>query len=111
MGITTTDVTTTIESTLITSESITTTTESAATASTEITSQSENFVIGDVNSDGRVDITDAVLLNKASAGAVKLNDAAAKNADCNANGELGTDDAILLLKFLVHLIDTLPYTE
>ena len=63
---------------------------------------------GDTNLDGRVDITDAVLLNKAAAGAVSLVAQAAKNADCNANGEVGSDDAVSLLKFLVQIIKNLP---
>ena len=63
---------------------------------------------GDTNLDGRVDITDAVLLNKAAAGAVSLAAQAAKNADCNANGEVGSDDAVSLLKFLVQIIKNLP---
>ena len=65
-------------------------------------------LFGDVNMDGRIDITDAVLLNKAIAGTVTLNDQARQNADCNANGELGADDTIALLHFLVHLVNTLP---
>ncbi len=63
---------------------------------------------GDTNLDGRVDITDAVLLNKAAAGAVSLVAQAAKNADCNANGEVGSDDAVSLMKFLVQIIKNLP---
>ena len=63
---------------------------------------------GDVNLDGNVDISDAVLLNKAAAGMVTLNNQAAKNADCNADGELGTDGALVLLRFMVHLITSLP---
>lgn len=63
---------------------------------------------GDVNLDGNVDISDAVLLNKAAAGMVTLNNQAAKNADCNDNGELGADDAVVLLQFLVHIENTLP---
>ena len=63
---------------------------------------------GDTNLDGRVDITDAVLLNKAAAGAVSLAAQAAKNADCNANGEVGSDDAVSLMKFLVQIIKNLP---
>ena len=49
-----------------------------------------------------------VLLNKAAAGAVSLAAQAAKNADCNANGEVGSDDAVSLLKFLVQIIKNLP---
>jgi len=37
-----------------------------------------------------------------------LNPQALKNADCNANGELGADDALVLMRFLVHLITSLP---
>ena len=91
--------------------SATETTASATDASTasESTSAAPSAVFyGDVNLDGRVDITDAVLLNKAIAGAVKLDNAALVNADCDANGEMSTNDAISLLRFLVHLIDSLP---
>ena len=42
-----------------------------------------SILYGDVNLDGRVDITDAVLLNKAVAGAVSLDSTAQKNADAN----------------------------
>ena len=55
-----------------------------------------------------MDISDAVLLNKAAAGMVTLNNQATKNADCNDNGELGADDAVVLLQFLVHIANTLP---
>ncbi len=91
--------------------SVTTATEETTTTTTTKNSGGntpDTVLYGDVNLDGRVDITDAVLLNKASAGAVSLGDQAAANADCNANGELGADDAIALLKFLVHLISSLP---
>mgnify|MGYP004600070971 CR=1 FL=1 len=67
-----------------------------------------SVLYGDVNLDGNVDISDAVLLNKAAAGMVTLNDQAAKNADCNDNSELGADDAVVLLQFLVHVENTLP---
>ena len=67
-----------------------------------------SVLYGDVNLDGNVDISDAVLLNKAAAGMVTLNNQAAKNADCNDNSELGADDAVVLLQFLVHVENTLP---
>lgn len=79
-------------------------------ATTKVTADA-SVLYGDVNCDGRVDITDSVLLNKAAAGAVKLSDAAASNADCDANGELGSNDAIVLLKFLVSLVKSLPSAE
>ncbi len=63
---------------------------------------------GDVNLDGKVDITDAVLLNKKAAGQVDLNAQATANADCMFNGEINGDDATTLLQFLVQLIRSLP---
>ncbi|MDY4019153.1 MAG: leucine-rich repeat protein [Ruminococcus callidus] len=72
------------------------------------TGTSEKTVLGDVNLDGRIDITDAVLLNKTCAGVVSLTDAAKKNADCDYDGEVGSNDAVSLMRFLVHLISTLP---
>ena len=72
------------------------------------TGTSEKTVLGDVNLDGRVDITDAVLLNKTCAGVVSLTDAAKKNADCDSDGEVGSNDAVSLMRFLVHLINILP---
>ena len=67
-----------------------------------------SVLYGDVNLDGRIDVVDAVLLNKAASGSITLNPQALKNADCNANGELGADDALVLMRFLVHLITSLP---
>ena len=55
-----------------------------------------------------ISIQDAVLLAKASAGTVSLNEAAKKNADCNGDGEVDSADATVLMEFLVHLVDTLP---
>lgn len=104
---------TTEESAVNTTISANTTTVSShgsSGASTTKNNGSSNFNIlyGDVNLDGRVDISDAVLLNKAVASAVTLSEQASLNADCNGNGELGSSDAIVLLKFLVSLIKSLP---
>lgn len=96
-----------------TAESSVSATETVSATSVSATSGSViagSILYGDVNLDGRVDITDAVLLNKAVAGAVSLDSTAQKNADCDANNETGANDAILLLQFLVHIINSLPYT-
>ena len=109
-------------STADTEESTETTVESSATetsADTTATTASETTVTtkgaveaatlyGDINLDGRVDITDAVLLNKKAAGQVDLNAQATANADCMFNGEINGDDATTLLQFLVQLINSLP---
>lgn len=89
-------------------ETTTTATEttSAATSSEQVNPSA--VLYGDVTLDGRVDITDAVLLNKATAGQVELNVQAKGNADCNADGQTDSNDAICLLRFLVHIINTLP---
>ncbi|MDY4018585.1 MAG: dockerin type I repeat-containing protein, partial [Ruminococcus callidus] len=93
--------TTTTTTTSTTTVTTTTTTSSAQTEPTAL--------YGDLNLDGRVDITDAVLLNKACAGAVMLDDAAKKNADCNGDSEVGSDDAVVLMQFLVRIVNKLPY--
>ena len=98
-------VTTTAENTTETAPvtSTTTVTEASATGTVDAT-----VLYGDVNLDGDVDLADAVLLNKAVAGSVTLNQQAALNADCNNDGKRSADDSMVLLKFLVHLIDALP---
>lgn len=84
------------------------TVSSETTVTTNSSEKPESVLYGDVNLDGKLDITDAVLLNKAIAGSVSLNDAAAANADCDADGTMSSTDGIALLRFLVHLIESLP---
>ena len=40
--------------------------------------------------------------------AVSLDSMAKKNADCDSDGEVGSNDAVSLMRFLVHLINILP---
>jgi hypothetical protein len=94
------------ESTTETSPVTTTTT----TASGQPT-PSGAVLYGDTNLDGRVDITDAVLLNKSVAGAVVLEGDAKQNADCDGSSEIDSNDAVVLLRFLVHIINSLPSAE
>ena len=111
---TTTTATTTTETTAATTTKTTATTTAitAATTATVGTTVSINpdVFYGDVTLDGDVDLADAVLLNKAVAGSVTLNQQAALNADCNSDGKRSADDSMVLLKFLVHLVNDLPYT-
>lgn len=114
---------TTTETTVTTTEGgkDTTATESKTDVTKATTTISGNIVTGtvvpgsvlygDVNCDARVDITDAVMLNKAAAGVVTLNDTQRKNADCNGDEEVGSQDATTLLMFLVNIIKTLPYSD
>ena len=84
-----------------------TTTETETTATTKGAVEAATLY-GDINLDGRVDITDAVLLNKAAANAVSLSAQQQANADCDESGEVDSNDAVVLLKFLVSIIHTLP---
>ena len=104
----TTDVTTTGTTDKGTATTITTTTTAATVSGS---GSGSSVLYGDVNLDSRIAITDAVLLNRAVSDTVKLNAQAALNADCDANGELSGNDAVVLLKFLVHIETTLPVPE
>ena len=89
-----------------TAETTTKENETTTTKSTILVDPS--LLYGDVNLDGDIDLADAVLLNKSVAGVVELNDTAKANADCFADGVIGSDDSMTLLKFLVHLVNELP---
>lgn len=107
---------TTEETTTTTTESVTTNSDetTATTSGSETTTTTKGgdvtpaSLYGDVNLDGRVDITDAVMLNKAAANTVQLSEQQRSNADCDANQEVDSNDAVVLLKFLVSIIKTLP---
>ena len=107
---------TTVETTVSTAdteESTETSADTTATTASETTVTTKGAVeaatlYGDINLDGRVDITDAVLLNKAAANAVSLSAQQQANADCDESGEVDSNDAVVLLKFLVSIIHTLP---
>ena len=98
----------TTETVAFTTETTVSTTETTAQTTASSSEVLGQVLYGDVNLDGRVDITDAVLLNKATAGVVTLNDAARQNADCDADGMTDTNDATVLLRFLVQIINNLP---
>ncbi len=68
-------------------------------------------LIGDVNLDGRVDLSDAILLNKYCSGAVKLSKEQIAAGNCNSDSQTDMNDSISLLRFLVHLETKLPVSE
>ena len=120
--ITTTKTTTvTTKATSTSAETTTTEQTSSAAPSTDTTETTANttktsesgsdvtpsVMYGDVNLDGRIDVTDAVLLNKMAAGAVTGNDQQRRAGDCNVDGEVDTADSVMLLQFLVHIIQYL----
>ena len=91
--------------------STTTTASTAAKPGSDTNPADPDVLYGDVNVDGKVSLVDAVMLNKAVADVVTLGDAARANADCNVDKEINGTDAIILLQFLSHIIDELPYSE
>ncbi len=108
------DVTTAAEET--TSESKADQTTTLESISTETTESSENKPVevslyGDINLDGKIDLTDAIVLNKYCAGAVTLSEQQLVNGNCNADGSTDMNDSITLLRFLVHLVNALPFSE
>lgn len=112
----TTETTASVEATTEMTESTTeATTDSIMETTNETTSTTplspETLLHGDVNLDGKVELTDAILLNKACASQVILTPEARANADCNNDTAIDTNDAVALLRFLVHLITQLPTAE
>lgn len=110
------ETTTTTEAETTTTEAETTTTEASSSDDTTSTSSSTvtpgSLLLGDTNLDGRVDITDAVLLNRFLAGVVTFNDDQRANGDCyDMDGTLGASDASTLLRFLVNLVDSMPEVQ
>jgi len=101
----TTVTTTTTGTTSTTTETVTSATTSDSSTNTSESGESELTLYS------RVDITDAVLLNKAVANVVTLGSTQKKNADCDADSEISGNDAVVLLKFLVSIIHTLPSAE
>lgn len=119
-GATTTETTATTSGSADTTTSAKVTTETTASGTKDTTDSSTpgstvkpgNALYGDVNCDSRVEIADAVLLNKIAAGAVSItSDEQRANSDCDANGEVNSSDALVLLKFLVQLVNSLPYAD
>ncbi|MCC8111121.1 MAG: 1,4-beta-glucanase [Ruminococcus sp.] len=103
---------TTIESTEMTTTTTMTTSESGTETEASTTSSSDGAsMYGDVNLDGTVTLADIVLLSKANAENVELNAEAKANADVDLINGVDSSDALIILRFLVQLIDALPYVD
>ena len=61
---------------------------------------------GDVNMDGKVDIQDATMTQKASTRIINLNEIEQKAADVNGDESVNVQDATAIQKFAVKMIDT-----
>ena len=103
--------TTTTATTTTTSGTATTTSGTATTTSGDTTTKDPNAdLIGDVNLDGKVDLLDAISLNKYLAGQVTLGDQAMRNANCYQDGTptVNENDGNSLISYVIMLIDKLP---
>ena len=111
-GSVTTASTTKATTTTTTTRRTTASTTKATTTTTKTTGTQPNWpeatLYGDVNLDGAIDLTDAVLLNKAIAGSVSLSDQQKSNANVCTDIGLSANDSMALLKFLVRLVNNLP---
>ena len=106
---TTTNVTTTTKPSKTTTTNVTTTTKPSKTTTTNATTTNTAIPsYGDVNLDGKVDIVDAIFLNKYLATLIQFSDAQVANADCCQDGVLNDQDTTALMQFIILLIDDLP---
>ena len=106
---TTTNATTTTKPSKTTTTKVTTTTKPSKTTTTKVTTtHTATPFYGDVNLDGKVDILDAVYLNKYLATLIQFSDAQVANADCCQDGVLNDQDTTALMQFIILLIDDLP---
>ena len=105
----TTKVTTTTKPSKTTTTKVTTTTKPSKTTTTNVTTTNTAIPFyGDVNLDGKVDIVDAIFLNKYLATLIQFSDAQMANADCCQDGVLNDQDTTALMQFIILLIDDLP---
>lgn len=72
-------------------------------ALTEITPYYD-IILGDVNSDGKIAINDATLLQKYLTDSVELNNAQLKAADVNKNGKITVQDVTEIQKYIAGII-------
>ena len=107
---TTTNATTTTKPSKTTTTKVTTTTKPSKATTTKVTTTTTTAIpsYGDVNLDGKVDIVDAIFLNKYLATLIQFSDAQVANADCCQDGVLNDQDTTALMQFIILLIDDLP---
>ena len=111
--------TTTKATTTTTTAAPVTTSSSASTTKAATTSESDkNYKAGDVNCDGTIDMSDAVLIMQALANPNKygvngkdekrITAQGVKNADVSGKDGMTTGDAATIQKYLLHIVKELP---
>ena len=66
------------------------------------------FLRGDVNGDGKIDVTDATLVQLYAAEMLELSDEQLKAADANSDGKVDVTDATYIQLYAAELIDNTP---
>ena len=61
-----------------------------------------------MNEDGKVNLSDAITVQKASIGLASFTAKQVAEADVNSDGEINLSDAIMLQKYSLHLSVNLP---
>lgn len=79
-------------------------------ASMPVTVSATN-ILGDINNDGYIDITDSVALNRYLAGLVPASSINLRNADLDRNVVIDVNDSKIFMSFLLGTIDEIPYSE
>ena len=112
---TTTTTTTTAAATTTTTAKATTETAAATTTATQasvpvigVADPNYASIYGDVNCDGTVDATDAVLLQKYLSGGVFLNYTQLSNADCQRDDILDATDVTVIMQYLIDNLIAIP---
>lgn len=75
------------------------------TTGDQTTTEEQDHIAGDVDGNKVIDTADALLCLKSKVGLVKLTDKQFKAADVIVDGEVDTNDALAILKYVVKIID------
>lgn len=100
---TTGDIPITVELTALTNDGSTDTASTATVANGTITINAEQFLRGDANGDGVVDIKDATLIGQSTVGLGIIAEENKLKADANADGVIDIKDATLIGQYTVGL--------
>ena len=68
----------------------------------------DGFESGDVNGDGKIDVSDAIMVLRNIVGLVELTPAQELATDVNGDGKIDVSDAIMILRYIVGLITEFP---
>ncbi len=85
--------------------------ENRPVVSTEPTDPAVVYLLGDANSDGKVNVRDATAIQKAAASLVVLDYVQILAADCDGNAQVNVRDATAVQKFAANIETGLPIGE